>query len=95
MSGLDMKTIAGASALFFVLSPGILLSVPPANNEDGSKGKILMSGKTSVLSAAVHALVFAGALGLGAYLLKKKSRQSASNMYGNVDGTETMYGKLF
>lgn len=95
MSGLDLKTIAGASALFFVLSPGVLLSVPPVDNEDGTKGSLIMSGKTSVLSAAVHALVFAGALGLGAYLLKKKGSSSAANMYGNIDGTETMYGKLF
>ena len=39
--------------LFFVLSPGVLLTLPP-----GSRG-IFMSHQTSVLAAAVHALVFA------------------------------------
>ena len=39
--------------LFFVLSPGVLLTLPP-----GSRG-IFMSGQTSVLAALVHAVVFA------------------------------------
>jgi hypothetical protein len=39
--------------LFFVLSPGVLLTLPPS-----SRG-IWMSGQTTVLAAAVHALVFA------------------------------------
>ena len=39
-------------ALFFVLSPGVLLTLPA-----GSKG-IWMSGQTSVVAALVHALVF-------------------------------------
>ena len=38
--------------LFFVLSPGVLLTLPP-----GSRG-ILMSGQTSLIAAAVHAVVF-------------------------------------
>ena len=40
------------AALFFVLSPGVLLTLPA-----GSKG-IWMSGQTSVTAAIVHALVF-------------------------------------
>ena len=39
--------------LFFVLSPGVLLTLPP-----GGRG-VFMSGQTSVVAAAVHALVFA------------------------------------
>jgi len=39
--------------LFFVLSPGVLLTLPP-----GSRG-IWRSNQTSVMAAAVHALVFA------------------------------------
>lgn len=39
--------------LFFVLSPGVLLTLPP-----GSKG-VFMSRQTSLLSALVHAVVFA------------------------------------
>jgi len=39
-------------ALFFILSPGVLLTLPP-----GSKG-IWMSCQTSVAAALVHGLVF-------------------------------------
>jgi hypothetical protein len=39
--------------LFVLLSPGILLNIPP-----GSKG-LFMSGQTSLSSAVVHTLVFA------------------------------------
>lgn len=42
-----------SAILFFVLSPGVLLTLPP-----GGRG-IFRSGQTSVLAAAVHALVFA------------------------------------
>ena len=38
--------------LFFLLSPGVLLTIPP-----GSKG-LFVSGQTSILAAAVHAVVF-------------------------------------
>jgi len=37
--------------LFFLLSPGVLLTLPPV-------GSVFMSGKTSVIAALVHALVF-------------------------------------
>lgn len=40
------------AALFFILSPGVLLTLPP-----GSKG-IFASGQTSIAAAIVHALVF-------------------------------------
>ncbi len=46
--------------LFFVLSPGILLNIPPINK------KYWRTGKTSVVCAFVHAIVFALAL----YLLR-------------------------
>ena len=38
--------------LFFILSPGILLTIPA-----GSRG-LFMSGQTSIAAAAVHSLVF-------------------------------------
>jgi len=41
------------TTLFIILSPGMLLSIPP-----GSKG-LFMSGQTSISSAVVHAVVFA------------------------------------
>jgi hypothetical protein len=39
--------------LFVLLSPGVLLTLPP-----GGKG-VFMSGQTSLVAAAVHAFVFA------------------------------------
>ena len=41
-----------AALLFFLLSPGVLVTLPP-----GSKG-VFMSGQTSVVAALVHAVVF-------------------------------------
>jgi hypothetical protein len=38
--------------LFVVLSPGLLLTIPPVGSN------ILMSGKTSLVSVAVHAAIF-------------------------------------
>ena len=48
-----------AGILFFLLSPGVLLTIPA-----GSKG-LFASGQTSVIAAAVHATLFVAA----AYLL--------------------------
>ena len=42
--------------LFFVLSPGVLLTLPPVGK------KIWMSGETSCMAAFVHAIVFVGVL---------------------------------
>ena len=41
-----------AGLLFFILSPGVLLTIPPC-----SKG-LFMSNPTSIAAAAVHAVVF-------------------------------------
>jgi len=41
-----------AGLLFFVLSPGVLLTIP-----SGSRG-LFVSGQTSVVAALVHAVVF-------------------------------------
>lgn len=41
-----------ATLLFVVLSPGILLTLPPVGS------KIFMSGKTSMIAVLVHAVVF-------------------------------------
>jgi hypothetical protein len=40
--------------LFFLLSPGVLLTLPPVGK------KIWMSGQTSVVASIVHAIVFVG-----------------------------------
>ncbi len=49
--------------LFFVLSPGVLLTLPPVGK------KIWMSGQTSITSALVHAIVFVGIL----YLIQQNT----------------------
>ncbi len=49
-----------STALFVLLSPGLLLTLPPVGK------KMWMSGQTSVQSVLVHALVFGGLL----YVLK-------------------------
>ena len=41
-----------ATVLFVLLSPGVLLTLPPVG------GKIFMSGKTSLIAVLVHAVVF-------------------------------------
>ena len=49
--------------LFILLSPGLLLTLPPV-----SKGGVFMSGKTSTLAVLVHALVFALLLNYSDYI---------------------------
>lgn len=49
------------AVLFFVLSPGVLLTLPPVGK------KIWMSGETSCMAAFVHAIVFVGVL----YLIRE------------------------
>lgn len=41
-----------ATVLFVLLSPGVLLTLPPVGS------RIFMSGKTSLLAVLVHAVVF-------------------------------------
>jgi hypothetical protein len=48
--------------LFVLLSPGVLLTLPPVG------GSVFMSGKTSLTAVLVHAAVFALVL----YCLKKR-----------------------
>lgn len=51
-----MPIVLYAVLLFAALSPGVLLTIPPVGNT------IFMSGKTSILSVLVHAVLFAGIL---------------------------------
>jgi hypothetical protein len=44
--------LLAATLLFVLLSPGVLLTLPPIG------GKIFMSGKTSLIAVLVHAVVF-------------------------------------
>lgn len=60
-------------ALFILLSPGFLVTLPP-----GSKG-VLMSGQTSISAVLVHAVVFFVAL-----WLVKKYYWSVSGFVGSA-----------
>jgi len=51
-SGFNFSGAFFVAAMFFLLSPGVLLTLPPVG------GKIFMSRKTSLAAAAVHAIVF-------------------------------------
>lgn len=44
--------LLAATILFILLSPGLLLTLPPVGS------KIFMSGKTSTIAVLVHAVVF-------------------------------------
>ena len=64
-----------AGLLVFVLSPGVLLTIP-----SGSRG-LFFSGQTSVLAALVHAIVFVAV----AYLLSSAAEGFTSNMNTNTN----------
>ena len=61
--------------LFFVLSPGVLLTLPPVGK------KIWMSGQTSITSALVHAFVFVGIF----YLIQQNIETFGPRQRGNRD----------
>ena len=49
---MSFPSLLVAGILFFVLSPGVFLTIPP------SKGGLFFSCQTSLLAALVHAVVF-------------------------------------
>ena len=64
--------------LFFVLSPGVLLTIPA-----GSKG-LFASGQTSLIAAAVHAVVFVLAAHLlWIYVIRPSIAQGFDNSVGD------------
>ena len=78
-----------AGILFFLLSPGVLLTIPA-----GSRG-LFASGQTSVLAAAVHAVVFVVAIYLltgvvegFASLSAPLNRALTAPLNGKVRGTK-------
>ena len=50
----EVTNILVPTLLFIILSPALLLTIPPQE-----KGGLFMSGQTSVTSILVHAVVFA------------------------------------
>ncbi len=65
------------AVLFFVLSPGVLLTLPPVGK------KIWMSGQTSITSALVHAIVFVGIL----YLIQSNTNVMEGFKCGEKEST--------
>ena len=67
--------------LFILLSPGLLLTLPPVTK------KVFMSGQTSVAAVLVHALIFTLALyGIKQYYIlnsPQKEGFDAGEKYGN------------
>ena len=68
-----------AGLLFFVLSPGVLLTIPPS-----SKG-LFLSCQTSVTAALVHAVVFVAVT----YLLSTAVEGFTPNITTNMNATAT------
>lgn len=63
-----------ATLLFILLSPGILLTIPPIG------GKIWMTGKTTLIAVLVHAVIF--------YLLL--SMRHSIPILGSLEGFVTL-----
>lgn len=74
------------AALFFLLSPGVLLTLPA-----GSKG-IWMSGQTSIAAALVHALVFVIVLTVFKKYLWKREGFFATCSSSTVNKSESAGG---
>jgi len=67
-----------ATALFILLSPGLLLTLPPVGK------KVLMSGQTSTMAVLVHAVVFAAALmAVNKYMPLKKNDEGFAINWGD------------
>ncbi len=59
-----MELLYLATILFILLSPGMILTIPPRHHN-----KVLFSNQTSILAVAIHGIVFYVAL---YFLLKMK-----------------------
>jgi len=62
----NAMTLLKLAVLFYVLSPGVLLTLPPGN------GGVIASQQTSFAAAAVHSVVFVLVVGLAMCLMKPK-----------------------
>lgn len=94
---IEMSPIFTAMVLFVVLSPGILLSIPPVGK------RFFRTGKTSLTAVLVHAVVF----GVLMYSLTRRSEgfapktvpsrvmpKKVGSIAGSVAGSQTGSGKL-
>jgi len=54
--------LVAAIVLFFVLSPGLILTLPAKSRAAGGSGRLFGSGETSFGSILMHTIVFTGIL---------------------------------
>ena len=73
-----------SALLFLLLSPGVLLTLPPVGK------KVFMSGQTSLQAVLVHAAVFAAVL----YSLKKSGMWATKTEGFAVTGKDATNSKL-
>jgi hypothetical protein len=85
VTNIKMMNYLCIAILFFLLSPGVLLTLPPIGK------KIFMSGMTSTTSAFVHAIVFAGIIYLcdsqEFFVTKAEVRKLWKQTYGKKNKT--------
>lgn len=77
--------LVALTLLFVVLSPGVLLTLPPVGS------KILMSGKTSLVAVLVHAVVF---FVVAKYVLPTVT-EGFSNAYFGGEGVDKMPASIY
>ena len=77
--------------LFILLSPGLLLTLPPVGK------KIFMSGQTSTTAILVHALVFTLVLyGIKQYYIANSPKEAeAFENYGNMNWRGLIISSIF
>jgi hypothetical protein len=80
-----MNGIIVLLVLFIVLSPGILLTLPPVGKQ------IFMSGQTSLLAVLVHAIIFAAIVYYYKPLLQEGFQQRSDMETGNLKLSNIMF----
>ncbi len=84
-----LVTIGILAVLFILLSPGVVLNLPPHKNKFKTKN-IFFTGETGILSVIVHSLVFAVAayfLLTNYTLVKSQVVETMSNIASNTNAT--------
>jgi len=74
--------------LFVLLSPGVLVTLPPVG------GKLFMSCKTSLLAVLVHAVIFVIVVKNVRYIPILNQLQGFQNEYDDDDEEEEGFGRV-
>ena len=86
-----LVTIGILAVLFILLSPGVVLNLPPHKNKLKTKN-IFFTGETGILTVIVHSLVFAVAayfLLTNYTLVKSQVVETMSNIASNTNEATT------